>query len=173
MTQNVNGYMNPRVLKLNVGFLLAAGPGHSRDSHIDLPPTRVADDLYIEYLRGPLRLSRTKEGILLQAQLEVGLKAECNRCLIDVNQPIALDIEELYTTLPLLDVEFSIQDDGILDLATLLRAEVLIEEGHRVLCQPDCKGLCPICGINRNHDVCHCETEDIDPRLAALKQLLD
>jgi uncharacterized protein len=173
MTQNVSGYVNPRVLKLNVGFLLAAGPSHTHHSTIDLPSTRVADDLNIEHLRGDLRLSRTKEGILLQAQLEVGLKAECHRCLTDVTQPIALDIEELYTTTPIKDIEFYILEDGILDLAPLLRAEILIEEDHRVLCQPDCKGLCPVCGANRNHDTCQCDTEDIDPRLAALKQLLD
>lgn len=173
MKENVQGYMNSRVLKLNVGYLLASGSGYSRDSYLDLPPTRVADDLNIEYLRGDLRLSRTKEGILLQAQLEVSVKAQCYRCLTEVNHPIHLDLEELYTTSTVGDVEFVIDEGGILDLAPLLRAETLIEGEHRILCQTDCKGICAICGTNKNVASCQCDSQDIDPRLAALKQLLD
>jgi uncharacterized protein len=173
MKQNVQGYMNPRVLKLNVGYLLASGSGYSRDSYIDLPPTRVADDLNIEYLRGDLRLSRTKEGILLQAQLEVSVKAQCYRCLTDVNQSIHLNLEELYTTSRVGDIEFVIDEGGILDLAPLLRAETLIEGEHRILCKTDCQGICSICGTNKNTGSCQCDYGDIDPRLAALKQLLD
>ncbi len=173
MKQNATGYVNPRVLKLNVGYLLASGSGYSRDSYIDLPPTRVADDLDIEYLRGNLRLSRTKEGILLQAELEVSVKAQCYRCLMDVNHPMKLNLEELYTTARMGDVEFVIDEGGILDLAPLIRAETLIEGEHRILCQPNCKGICAVCGTNQNTDSCDCDYEDIDPRLAALKQLLD
>lgn len=173
MKQNVQGYVNSRVLKLNVGYLLASGSGYSRDSYLDLPPTRVADDLDIEYLRGDLRLSRTKEGILLQAQLEVCVKAQCYRCLTDVNHPIKLNLEELYTTSRIGDVEFVIDEGGILDLAPLVRAETLIEGEHRILCKTDCKGICSVCGTNQNTDSCDCDYDDIDPRLAALKQLLD
>lgn len=173
MKQNAQGYVNSRVLKLNVGYLLASGSGYSRDSYLDLPPTRVADDLDIEYLRGDLRLSRTKEGILLQAQLEVSVKAQCSRCLIDVNHPIKLNLEELYTTSRIGDIEFVIDEGGILDLAPLLRAETLIEGEHRILCKPDCQGICAVCGTNKNTDSCNCESDDIDPRFAALKQLLD
>lgn len=37
------------------------------------------------------------------------------------------------------------------------------------LCRPDCKGLCPVCGHNRNKGDCSCAAEEVDPRLAALK----
>ena len=75
-------YVSNRVLKLNVGFLLHAGSGVIRESVIDVPqPVRVADDVMVEYINGLIRLSRTKEGILLQGQLGVGVTGECFRCL--------------------------------------------------------------------------------------------
>ena len=53
-------------MKLNVGFLLSAGPGHIHDTAFDVPAIRVADDVDLAYMRGTLRLSRTKEGILVK-----------------------------------------------------------------------------------------------------------
>lgn len=171
---NQPSYMNNRVLKLNVGFLLTSGPGNSHDSEIDFPAVRVADDLHLSYLRGPLRLSRTKEGILVQATLETTVADECYRCLDPVNHQVVLDLEELYTyQTHSEEAEFSIGDDAILDLAPLLRAEILIELSHGVLCQDDCKGLCPVCGANLNRETCECDRDNIDPRLAVLKKLLE
>jgi len=167
------GYVSNRVLKINVGFLLSGGPGHSHDSVFDVPTVRVADDLTLDYVRGPIRLSRTAEGILVQGQLQVGIEDECYRCLDPVTVNVTVDVEELYSYPTPEAGEFSLHDDGILDLAPLLRAEVLIEATHGVLCKPDCKGLCPECGANWNHTTCTCAEEQIDPRMAQLKHLLD
>ena len=41
------------------------------------------------------------------------------------------------------------------------------------LCRPDCQGLCPVCGKDRNVDPCQCQVEWVDPRLAVLKTLVD
>lgn len=169
-----NTYVNSRVLKLNVGFLVSSGPGKIHDSQLDLPTVRVADDLDVKYIRGALRLSRTKEGILVQAQLIMAVDSECARCLDLVENEVEIDLEELYTYQSYPDdAEFSIADDAILDLAPLLRAELLIALSHGVLCKADCRGLCPECGVNLNLETCNCDADRIDPRLAALKQLLD
>lgn len=168
-----NGYVGNRVLKLNVGFLLAAGPGKTHDTGLDIPAIRVADDVDLDYLRGVLRLSRTKEGILVQGDLRAGFQAECYRCLTPVRREAMLELEELYAY-PLPDeTEFSLADDGILDLSPLIRAEMLIEEEHRVLCRDDCKGLCVECGENLNLGECACIDVAVDPRLAQLKILRD
>ena len=167
------GYVSNRVLKINVGFLLSGGPGHSHDSVFDVPSVRVSDDLTLDYVRGPIRLSRTAEGILVQGQLQVGIESECVRCLDPVTVNVTVDVEELFAYPSPTVAEFSLHDDGILDLAPLLRAEVLIEASRGVLCRPDCKGLCPHCGVNWNHTTCTCAEERIDPRLAQLKHLLD
>lgn len=168
-----NNYVSSRVLKLNVGFLLNEGPAHSHETTFDVPPVRVADDLYVYYIRGMLRLSRTKEGILVQGLLHVGVEGECYRCLEPVLSDVAVSIEELYGYPVPRGCEFAVHDDGILDLAPLLRAETLIVTSRGLLCQPDCKGLCPECGANLNTHPCTCALDAVDPRLASLKHLLD
>lgn len=173
MNQSASGYISNRVLKLNVGFLLSQGPGYSRDSEFDLPTVLVAEDLLVQYVRGPLRLSRTKEGILVQAALQVAVEMECSRCLDAMWQDFHLTVEELYAYPPAFDAEFSVHDDGILDFALLLRAEVLILLSQPKLCRPDCKGICPECGANRNHTGCDCAVEKVDPRLESLKDFLN
>jgi uncharacterized protein len=167
-------YLSNRVLKINVGFLLADGPGHYQDSQVAIPErVRVADDVLVQYIQGALRLTRTKEGILVQSQLEVGIDGECSRCLTTLPRELAIHVEELYMHPAPRASEFYVGADSILDLAPLLRAEVIIQAEQRVLCRPDCQGLCPECGANRNTEACACANQRVDPRLAALKTLLD
>jgi uncharacterized protein len=168
-----NNYVSSRVLRLNVGFLLNDGPAHNHETTFDVPAIRVAEDLYLHYIRGTLRLSRTKEGILLQGQLHVGIQGECYRCLEPVLSDAEITVEELYGYPVPKGSEFAIHDDGILDIAPLLRAEALIISARGLLCRPDCKGLCPECGANFNTGTCACAFNAVDPRFASLRHLLD
>lgn len=173
MKQLTTGYVANRVLRLNVGFVIAAGPGYTHKTTFDVPAIRVAEDAAADYLRGTLRLTRTKEGVLVQGLLQVGTEVECYRCLDPIKRELDIEVEELYAYPAPIDGEFSITDDGVLDLAPLVRAEMLIQDAERTLCSPDCKGLCAQCGTNLNHETCMCEEEMIDPRFAALRQLLE
>lgn len=173
MNVSNQSYVSKRVLKLNVGFLITDGPAHSHETEFDVPEVRVDDDLQLTYLRGPLRLSRTKEGILVQGRLTAGMDAECSRCLEPLSHGLDIDVEELFAYPAQDDVEFSVGEDMVLDLGPLLRAEVLIHESRGLLCRDDCKGLCPECGVNRNVESCNCMDDAIDPRLAGLRELLD
>jgi uncharacterized protein len=166
-------YVSNRVLKINVGFLLSSGPGHSHDSVFNVPTIRVADDLTLEFVRGPIRMSRATAGILVQGQLETGLSGECYRCLEPVSKAVTIGLEELFAYPASPTAEFSLHDDGILDLAPLLREEVLLATVNGLLCHPDCKGLCPTCGANWNNTTCSCILDAVDPRLAGLKKLLE
>lgn len=168
----MNSYISNRVLKINVGFLLAAGVGHHHDSAFDVPTIKIAEDLTVNYVRGPIRLSRTAAGILVQGRLEVGITGECYRCLDPVSENVTIPVEELYAYPPSSTSEFSVHDDAVLDLAPLLRAEVMIASTNGLLCREDCKGLCPECGMNLNHATCDCALNNIDPRLAGLKNFL-
>ncbi len=165
--------LNPRVLRLNVGDITGAGPGYRQEASLDIPALRVSGDLVLAFLRGPFRLSRTREGVLLQGELQAGLRGECDRCLTPILAELPLQLEELYSYPVASSVEFSIGEDGMLDLAPLLRAEVLIASASGLFCKADCRGLCPRCGASLNEGDCGCELEDVDPRLAALRQLLD
>jgi uncharacterized protein len=60
---------------------------------------------------------------------------------------------------------------GELNLANVIREEVLLSVSPLALCKPDCKGLCPQCGINLNENRCECSHEESDPRWEALREL--
>ncbi len=173
MNTTQGGYVSNRVLKFQVGYLLSEGKGHSSDVELDVPRVRVADDLMLDYLRGSLRFSRTSRGILVQGHLQTCFQAECNRCLSEVLVPLAVSLEEIFVYPPEPGSEFTVDDTGVLDLAPLLREEIILDIPLGVLCRPDCAGLCPECGHNLNDGPCECSPGATDPRLAGLQAFKD
>ena len=67
--------------------------------------------------------------------------------------------------------EFIVVEDRRLDVDALVNEDVYLSLPYRMLCQPDCKGLCPVCGADLNEGPCSCE-KPADPRWDALKDLL-
>ncbi len=63
--------------------------------------------------------------------------------------------------------------DYKLDLSELVTTDILLNLPSKYLCKGDCQGLCQKCGHNLNLGECDCDKREIDPRLEALKQLLD
>lgn len=57
------------------------------------------------------------------------------------------------------------------DIAAPVLQEIFFSLPMQPLCRPDCRGLCPICGIDLNHHSCSCAAEQIDPRWEKLKSL--
>ncbi len=70
------------------------------------------------------------------------------------------------------DLDTAFYRDHVLDLAEMLREQFYLALPMQPLCRPDCHGLCPSCGIDRNVDSCQCKTEWVDPRLSVLKALV-
>jgi uncharacterized protein len=68
-------------------------------------------------------------------------------------------------------LEIAILESNNIDVAELVREQILLNLPEQVFCAEDCKGLCPQCGANRNLIDCKCEEKEIDPRWAALKNL--
>lgn len=167
------GFVNRRVLKINVGFMLAETVGYQREIEIDLPRVRLEDDLELDFLRGTLRLSRNSHGILVQGVLDTHIVAECARCLTPTLVPVALELEELFSYPPSPETIYSVEETGNLDLAPLIREEAILAVPMGVLCRPDCAGLCPECGQNLNEGTCDCAREQIDPRFAILRAHLE
>ena len=71
------------------------------------------------------------------------------------------------------DLTTSFYADGVLDVADLLREQFLLALPMKPLCSEACRGLCAVCGANQNRTTCKCSPRWEDPRLAALKGLLD
>jgi len=166
-------FVNPRVLKINVGFILAEGAGYQRTIELDLPRVLIGGDLELDFVRGALRLSRNSRGIFVRGELESAIVGECARCLAVAHIPVSFEIEELFAYPPIPEEPYSVQETGMLDLAPLLREEAILAVPMTTLCRPDCAGLCPVCGKNLNDGPCDCEQDEIDPRLAGLRALLE
>jgi uncharacterized protein len=166
-------FVHPRLLKFNVGFLLAQGAGNQREVEVDLPRVRVADDVELDFLRGTLIFSRNSQGVLVQGSLQTHVLTECSRCLEPMLYPVTLNLAELFAYPPSAEHQYSVEETGNLDLAPLLREEAILAVPMGMLCQPDCAGLCPHCGKNLNDGSCECVSEDLDPRLASLREILD
>ena len=174
-------YLHKRLLRLQVGFLLSAGPGTSRRFPLNIPQRlQVQDDLFVEALTGELALTRAKDGILLRGKLSINHLRECDRCLEAFAQEFELDIAELYALPSLADKGvFCVDGNSEIDLAPLLREELLIEASYRAVCRDDCHGLSAETGDKLSAESesaagrrAKAEADAIDPRMAVLKQLL-
>lgn len=110
----------------------------------------------------------------LSAKAEFVLDMDCDRCAKPIK--LALTADVFHTLVTSLNDEAN--DELLLiselrfDLDPLVTEDIFLELPSKFLCSEDCKGVCPKCGKDLNTGSCSCEKE-IDPRLAALKQLLD
>jgi len=179
------------MIRFDVSALTQARLGTSLNLDVDTGPQRLTDGstetlsssvetlakvLEVDFLRGTLQAIRVQEGLLIQGALESQLGLECVRCLEHFVLPITLEIEEIFQlprTDPQPDVSYVVSDDGWLNLSPLLREQAWVAIPMKPLCRPDCNGLCPQCGANLNLESCACDRERIDPRMAALKDLVD
>ena len=173
-------------MRYNVAQLIKEGIGASR--HHD-----IVGDLYdIDgnnpgpvHVEGKVRLLRTIEGVLAVGSARMALAFECRRCLELADAEVTFEFEEEYV--PSIDVETGVKlpigeeygpevvidEHHILDLTEVLRQYAVTTTAELDLCRPDCKGLCPECGANRNLETCACDLSWVDPRFATLAKLLD
>ncbi len=163
------------LLRLNVGFIIHETIGYFRDFIIDFPELHLQPDVDLRDFKGTIRVTRTAQGLLMQARLNALTRAECVRCLTPLWQLLETDFTELFAFSPnsVTESGLYVPETGKLDLAPLVRDEMLVAVPITSLCKPDCKGLCPVCGENLNdRDHKHAE-EPENPRLSSLKSLLD
>jgi uncharacterized protein len=140
-------------------------------------------DLGIEVLQVPeespveldLRLEAVMEGVLVTGTAHASLVGECARCLEPLTDEMTVDLQELYVyedhALPGEDDEVSTLQDDLVDLEPLLRDAVVLALPFQPLCQDDCPGLCPDCGVRLADDPDHAHEAAVDPRWAALTEI--
>ena len=162
-------------LRFNFGFLLEADFGTIRRIELDYPSIKLSDDLTLSPLKGVITATRTTEGIYIQGELESAAALECVRCLTETFVPLYFSLDELFFYPPQSAPpgENRVGEDGMIDLAPLVRELSLLSMPTKVLCREDCLGLCQECGANLNEGECGCAANEIDPRLAALQQLMN
>lgn len=111
-------------------------------------------------------LRKDEDGYELSGQAATQIVAPCDRCLTPVTLDIACSIQERF---PL--GETDIFSGNCMDLAEIVAAGILANVPMKVVCSEDCKGLCPICGKDRNTGDCGCDTAPVDPRFEQLRAL--
>jgi uncharacterized protein len=129
---------------------------------------RLRDDVPI---RGDLLLEALVEGILVSGTVRGTLALRCARCLKEFEQLVAVEVHEMFVVDPEPDTDdYPLDPEGSLELDQMLRDVIGVELPFSPLCRPECQGLCPVCGGDRNLGECPGH-EEVDPRWAALEQL--
>jgi uncharacterized protein len=158
--------------------------GLAFDCALELGDLSLAPGQPIRVRRAQLagQARRAVRGVQLQAHLAADLSIECSRCAELFDLPLSADCS---LTLVGDGVEYGPPEaqlaeedatlfharDGQVDLADVAGEQIYLNLPLKPVCRPDCRGLCPSCGANRNRLECGCRQEAIDPRLAPLQRL--
>ena len=119
-----------------------------------------------------LRIESLHDGILVSADIAGTAVGECVRCLIEVELPVQVDIQELFAYSQDEAFDYQVQDD-VIDLEPVVRDAVVLSLPFQPVCQDDCPGLCPQCGARLLDNPGHEHEAAIDPRWSALVGLAD
>jgi uncharacterized protein len=154
---------------------LQAGQARAEELECEVVPYRQAGTDYAPAASTvPVRLDVTamQNGHSFRLRLTAQLHGPCARCLEDAVVPIHIDTHEVHDPHAAdaeVESDFVTGDD--LDVTAWAQDAIGLEFPSRVLCTPDCKGLCPGCGINRNKGTCDCDLSVKDTRWDKLRDL--
>lgn len=128
-----------------------------------------------------LLVERRGEKVAVAGRFEATAHLLCSRCLEAFAAHIEPGVDLQFVPQPSGrhaqvelgrdDLEVDFYQADVLDVEEVLRSETDLALPMKPLCRPDCRGLCPVCGGNRNVTECRCETRGTDPRLAPLEAL--
>jgi uncharacterized protein len=124
-----------------------------------------------------LTIDKGATEIAIEGQVASAAHCVCDRCLTEFDLPLHGTFN---TIASFSNIPTAAQDDNIIPLAPTAHEIDLTEYVHdtlllgvpmKILCREDCKGLCPICGANRNEVDCQCQAAEPDDRWEVLKKL--
>ena len=144
----------------------------------EYPPEAFSHYDDIPSLQTPVTLTGTitnhAGNLFLQGELSFTANFLCDRCLESFTREYKLPMEDTIAR-----EDSGLEADEFIPYQhnTVLLTEAIYKCIFAVtldqqLCRKDCKGLCPVCGCNRNETTCNCDDTEIDPRLLKLKELL-
>ena len=120
---------------------------------------------------------RNTAGVLVMTgSIQTTIHGICDRCATEFDREIEFPLDVVLVT-ELANEEnedewvFPLEGDSA-DLDDIVRTVFVLNLDSKLLCKEDCQGLCCRCGKNLNDGPCSCQKE-LDPRFAALKQLLE
>ena len=118
----------------------------------------------------------------IQGKIKVEMTAQCDRCLGGARFALDSGFDLFYRPASQLpdedevaidegEAEIGFYDDGGMELEDILREQVLLALPMQRVCSESCKGICPVCGRNRNEAECDCRVETASDQWAALRNL--
>ncbi|NOX64068.1 MAG: DUF177 domain-containing protein [Chloroflexi bacterium] len=175
-------------LQFNVAGLMKGPLGGVREYDLRVPISEMDQidesfDVTGPFI-GSVHMLKASDTVLVRMEGSLTVRLVCSRCLelFDAEIPVVIE-EEFRPSINLVtgrvvrdlgdDAAVVIDERHILDLTEVLRQSIVLALPVAPVCDPDCQGLCPVCGANRNTETCHCEADSIDPRWSALSVLLD
>lgn len=146
---------------------------------VNLEPLKADAEVFIfnEPLHLSLKATSIGDAIAVSGQIRANITVACGNCLESFILPLSTDISEAYYNQSQEGVEAGEEwipySGDFIDITPEVVRNILLELPMRLVCKEECRGLCPGCGENLNSSRCTCSKENIDPRLAKLKSLLD
>lgn len=150
-------------------------PGEMREKSLDIVVPEGFGNAVIGVSTGSMvhveaRLESLHDGILVSGDVRATATGECVRCLIDVTQPVRVEFQELFAYSEDEAFDCTVHDDYV-DLEPVVRDAVVLALPFQPVCQEDCLGLCPECGVRLLDNPGHAHEAPVDPRWAALAGL--
>ncbi|HKP46710.1 MAG TPA: DUF177 domain-containing protein [Pyrinomonadaceae bacterium] len=155
-------------------------------SHQYQPGELILEDERVRLIDPPPaangRIRPDRDRTKVTGEFAANVEIDCDRCLKPVETAVKGSFTRQYITadeydaqqaveLSEEDLDLSVYDGAVIDIDELLREELLLAAPDQVLCKAECKGICPTCGADLNAGECKCETTNVDPRWAALKEI--
>ena len=154
---------------------LRPGEEHREALEVELPVFEFGGQRYIsvpELVPAMLILTRAMSGTVLGLDFTARLHGPCYRCLGDAVLEVPIRAHEYQAESSDDDeLETPYLVEGNLEVSAWARDAVALALPEKILCRPDCAGLCPVCGKNLNEEPHEHEQATVDPRWAALEAL--
>jgi uncharacterized protein len=154
---------------------LRPGEQFRDEVELELPAFAFGGQRYFpvpETIPAAFEVTRANTGTVFRLSFTARLHGPCYRCLGDAMLEVPIDAHEYQASSPD-DEQLTtpyIVADGI-DLSQWGRDAVALALPDKILCRPDCAGLCGVCGKNLNDEPHEHENAEPDPRWAALEAL--
>lgn len=122
-------------------------------------------------------LTRLRTGLLMRLRLQATILGPCHRCLTEAAIPVSIDAREYQADDPAPGAEMEevseYLDGDRLDVGLWAVDAIVLAMPIKILCRPDCRGLCPTCGADLNTGDCACPAPAPDDRWGALRGLVE
>lgn len=160
--------------------ILNEGKVIQRQEEITLKEFKFPFGRYVIEKASPLDLiveNKGKKVLELTGKISFEVIIPCARCLEDVRTSLEVEFNKEVDMKMSEEERLNALDESDflhgynLDVDKLVYGEALLNWPSRVLCKEDCKGLCNVCGQNLNRKTCNCDSTDLDPRMAKIRDI--